>query len=97
MNKIKFNNSEFELVNYNRNTYFNGDSITSNGSCSIKTDEYSNLQELGENPITSIQITHDDEIIYNLNNINARATTIGEYLEYDHMSINVELVFDTVE
>lgn len=97
MNTIKFNNLEFELVNYNRNTYFNEGGMGSNGSCSIKTNDYATLSTLGQMEITAIQITHENNVIYDLANISARVVSIGEYLEYDHMNISIELVFDMAE
>ncbi len=97
MNKIKFNNTEFEVLNYSKNTYFNEGSMSSNASCAIKTDDVSNLHTFGLTPITSIEITHDDTVIYTLDNIHARVSNIGEYLETDHININIDLIFDMNE
>lgn len=94
MNKIKLNNTEFIVEGYNKNTYFNGETVTSSGTCNIITDNMSSVESLADNTITSIQIIHDDELIYNLTNINARIESINEYLNTDHMSININLIFD---
>ena len=92
MNKIKFNDVEFEVESYSKNTYFH-EELSSNGSCSIITDNMDALNALAEVPITSLQILHDGEVIYNLHDINAKIDTINEYLSGDRMSINVNLIF----
>lgn len=66
MNTIKFNNTEFELESYNRNTYFGGESITSNASCGIITTNIANINSLAESTITSLQIYHNEQLIYDL-------------------------------
>ena len=35
MNVIKFNNVEFEVTSYNKNTYFSEGAITSSANCQI--------------------------------------------------------------
>ena len=92
MNKIKFNDVEFEVESYSKNTYFH-EELSSNGNCSIITDDMDALHALAEVPITSIQILHDGEVIYNLHDINAKIDNINEYLSGDRMSINVNLIF----
>ena len=92
MNKIKFNDIEFEVESYSKNTYFH-EELSSNGNCSIITDDMDALNALAEVPITSLQILHDGEVIYNLHDINAKIDTINEYLSGDRMSINVNLIF----
>lgn len=92
MNKIKFNDVEFEVESYNKNTYFH-EELSSNGNCSIITDNMDALNALAEVPITSLQILHDGEVIYNLHDINAKIDNINEYLSGDRMSINVNLIF----
>lgn len=92
MNKIKFNDVEFEVESYSKNTYFNNE-LSSNGNCSIITDDMDALNALANVPITSLQILHDGEVIYNLHDINAKIDNINEYLSGDRMSINVNLIF----
>lgn len=92
MNKIKFNDVEFEVESYSKNTYFH-EELSSNGNCSIITDDMDALHALAEVPITSLQILHDGEVIYNLHDINAKIDNINEYLSGDRMSINVNLIF----
>lgn len=94
MNKIKFNNTEFEVETYSKTTYFNGETITSNGSCNVVTSNVASLNSLAQNEITSIQITHDDNLIYDLNDISAKIDSINEYFTGDRMSISVSLTFD---
>ena len=94
MNKIKFDNTEFEVLNYSKTTYFNNESINSNGSCSILTDNIGTVNELAENPIDTIQIYHDDELIYNLQNANAHIDNTNEYFNGERMDISINLTFD---
>ena len=94
MNKIKLNNMELNVDAYIRNTTFSGEEITSTGYCTINTDDISVLNSLGQEEITSIQIYHDDTLIYNASNISARVSAINEYLNEDKMTININLIFD---
>lgn len=97
MNIIKLNNVEFEVESYNKTTYFNGENITSNANMLINTDDITVLNNVAENPINTIQILHDNDVIYNLTNANAQIENINEYLNFDRMNINVNLRFDNVE
>ena len=98
MNTIKFNNTTtFEVFSYNRNTTFEGDAITGNGFCSIAVQDASDLVTLAANPITQIQIYHNNELIYNLEDINAVIQSISESLEGDKMNISFYLIFDNLE
>lgn len=97
MNIIKLNTSEFEVDSYNKTTYFNGETVTSNANLSINTNDISALNDLADEVITVIQILHDGEIIYNLTNINAKIENINEFLNFDKMNISVSLRFDNVE
>lgn len=94
MNTIKFNNTEFTVLSYNKNTYFSGDIISSDASCSIITNDISNLNTMAQEPITTLQIYHNDTLIYNLQDINAHITYISEYLNDEAMSITINLTFD---
>lgn len=97
MNKIKFNNVEVTLEGYNRTTYFSDGSISSNGSCNIITDDMTELNELAQDTITSIQIYSNDTLIYDLQDIDAKINTISEYLNGDRISISISLVFNMNE
>ena len=94
MNIIKFNNVEFEVIGYNKNTYFSDDTITSTASCQIIVADMEVLNSLTKTAITSLQILHDGNIIYNLSDISAHIDNISEYLNVDKMDINVSLRFD---
>lgn len=94
MNTIKFNAVEFEVMSYNKNTYFNDGSMTSSASCQIIVADMDVLNGLTNTAITSLQILHEGEVIYNLSDINARIESISEYLNVDRMDINVNLKFD---
>ena len=93
MNTIKFNNSTYEVLSFNKSTYFNDSGISSNASCSIKTSNMTSLYALAESGLQSIQIYHDNELIYDLSDINGKLTSIDEYLMDDHININVNLTF----
>lgn len=95
MNTIKFNNTEFELDSYNKNTYFSMDgNINSNASCNISTSNITALNALAESSITSLQIFHNEELIYDLQNIDAHIDNINEYLNNDRMSISINMTFN---
>ena len=53
------------------------------------------LNALASDPITSIQIYHDDNLIYNLANIDAEIENITEWLNFDKMSIGINIKFNT--
>ena len=95
MNKIKFDQLEMEVESYNKSTYFNNGTITSNGSCTINTSNMTALTELAKNTINTIQIYgNDDALIYDLQNANANIENISEYLNGDRMNININLIFN---
>lgn len=94
MNIIKFNNVEFEVTSYNKNTYFSESAITSTANCQIILSDMNVLNGLADETITSLQILHDGNIIYNLLDISAHIDNISEYLNVDKMDINVSLRFD---
>ena len=94
LNTIKFNNAIFQVESYNRNTYFNGTSISSNASCTIITDNIASLNNVAQTTITTLQIYHEETLIYDLQNIQAHIDNINEYLNDDSISIAVNLTFD---
>ena len=94
MNIIKFNNVEFEVTSYNKNTYFSENAITSTANCQIILSDMNVLNGLADETITSLQILHDGNIIYNLSDISAHIDNISEYLNVDKMDINVSLRFN---
>ena len=95
MNIIKFNNSEFEVESYNKSTYFSlSGSMNSNASCSLVAANVNTLMALALEPITSIQIEHDQKVIYTLNNITCHITNMNEYLSNDRMSVSLNLSFE---
>ena len=94
MNQIKLNTLVLEVIDYNKSTYLDGDLISSNASCSVSTNDITALTALIDDQITSIRILHDNTVIYDLQNINAKITNINEYLSGDHMNITLSLIFD---
>ena len=93
MNKIKFNNTEFESESYNRTTYFGGETVTSNASCSLLNADMDDIEELVGADITSIQIRHDGNLIYDLQNISAKLDNSNEYFSGDRMNIGLNFTF----
>ena len=96
MNTIKFNNNTYEVLSFNKSTYFNEGNINSNASCSIKTANVTSLYALADTDIQTIQIYHDSTLIYELENANGKLTSIDEYLADDHINININLSLNFV-
>ena len=97
MNKIKFNNIELEVESYNKNTYLSEDAIVSNAGCQVILTDMTLVKTLMQENINSIQIYHDDTLIYNLTNIHARVESVSEYLNVERMNINISLTFSNDE
>ena len=97
MNKIKLNNTEFEITSYTRNTSFGGDTISMTAYCDVASAANVDVYALGQDTITSIQIYHDDTLIYDLQDISAHIDSSSEYLNVDHMSLNIIITFDIEE
>ena len=93
MNKIKFNNAEFEVESYNKTTSFMGETMSSTAYCTIITDDIEALNEVAQTEITTIQISHDDEVIYSLENQHGHIDSTNEYLNGDRMSVSANLSF----
>lgn len=97
MNKIKFNNEvELQVESYSKTTFFNDDTINTTANCSVVTDDLAALHALASDKITSIIITCNDNVIYNLSNIDAKIENINEYLAGERMYINVNLAFVSI-
>ena len=97
MAKIILNEQEFDFDGYSRNTYFNDNTISSTGYIgNIQGANAANaLAELGEDTITSISIKVDEDIIYNLTDIDARITSIDESFNgVDRVNTNINLQFN---
>ena len=94
MNKIKFNNLEMEVLDYNKNTYLTDHTVQSSASCSVISSDMSALNALMNTTITSIEIYHDDILIYDLKDINCKISNINEYLSDNHMNVSLSLIFD---
>lgn len=96
MNKIIFNEAEFQVESYNKTTSFSEGQLNSNAYCSIITDDIDALNALIGQSINTIQIYHDETLIYDLHNALGRIDNVNEYLSGDRMSINVNLSFGFV-
>ena len=94
MTTLKLNNIEFEITSFNRTTYVQEGEIHSNANFDLKIVGQDTLESLFDVTITSLQIKYNDEVIYTLNDISAHLNSIGEYLNTDHISANLNLTFD---
>ena len=94
MIKIKLNDFECEIDNYNRNTNITSGLITSNAYFNVLGVEISAFNAILKDKITSIVIIVDDKEIYNLTDIEAEISSVNEYLSGDHMSYGVNLNFN---
>lgn len=98
MAKIILNDKEFTFTTYNRNTSFFETGMSSSGSIyNLKSEDATSiLEDLAETTITYLAIINNEETIYELENINAKITSIDEsYNEIDGIVIiNVNLVFN---
>jgi len=95
MNTIVFNgDASFGVESYNKNTTFDGATVNSSGYASLITTDIASLTAVAQETITSIQILHDGDSIYNLTNLNARITNINEYLSDNRISVNISFVFN---
>lgn len=97
MNKIKLNNTEFEITSYSKNLSISEGNINESGYCELFSPDAEDLNALINVPITTIQIYYNSLLIYELNNISAHIVSINEYLSMDHMNVNMNLIFDTEE
>ena len=93
MNVIVLNESEFTVTSYSKVTTFSDNTITSTGYIALQANNMEALEALGETPITSIKIYHDEALIYELENINAHIDLINETLGEDQVYINVNMTF----
>ena len=105
MNTIKLNNEyEYEINNYSRNINFYSitptlesqqatEGINSNAYFTITSKNVSDLDDLSQETITSIEIFYNETSIYKLENVNAKVESINENLNTDQMIINVNLKF----
>lgn len=93
MNTIKFNNHTYEVLSFNKNTYFNEGQINSSANCQIKTTNVTSLYVLADETIETLQIYHDNELIYDLSNLSGKLSSIDEYLAEDRVNITLNCSF----
>lgn len=96
MAKIYFNNVEFEVLTFNRNTSFNGTDVMSNGYCTIRSSatNVEALHSLIDDPLTSLIIKNsDDEVIYDAGTIDAQFASIDETLNNEAITLSINMIF----
>lgn len=94
MNLIVLNDVVLEVTAYNKNTYLENGEMSSTATCSIITTDITALNALAEELITTIQISNNGTLIYDLQNIKAHITNISEFLNTDRVNINLTLTFE---
>ena len=97
MNTIKLNNTSFELTFYQRNVFLHDDravnGFNGGGACRIILPDVTNLADFLQQTITSIQIYHDDNLIYNLSDTNCEIVEFKEFTEDGSIIIELSLKF----
>lgn len=96
MAKLILNESQFEIANFNRNTYNDGERINSTASITLSATDAaaSSIHGLVGEDISTFIIKKDDgEEIYNAGSINAKITSVVETLMTDEIYINVNVDF----
>ena len=93
MNTIKLNEYTFIVDNYNKSANYSGEHPVCNGYCSVVTTDMNSIMELAKNTINSVQIYHDEELIYNLDNANGKILTIDELLNPTSVKIGINMTF----
>jgi hypothetical protein len=93
MNTIKLNTLEFPITSFNRNTYFTGESMNSNASFEGTDVDITALSALGLTEITTVQIYHNEELIYDLQNIHGKIDNFSEYLREDKIAMSINMSF----
>lgn len=93
---ITLNNKTFEVVNFNRNTQFNGETILDHGYCSIKYQENisQDVRNLAAETITSMVFHNNSDLLYDFGTINCKITSIDETLMGEQMNINLNFEFN---
>ncbi len=92
MNTIIFNETECGVNTFNMTAYFSATGeMNGTISCEISSTDAGALLVLGTEPITSVVIKHDDDVIYNLTEATAHLESINEFLDNDRIVINMSI------
>ena len=94
-NQVKY----IEITNFDRNTSFYEGGASSTAYCSaVNTGEVTDvLQDAGVSGITSLQIKRDGVLIYHLDDIDARITSISESINETSMNATFNIDFRLVK
>lgn len=88
---------EFTFTDYSRYINFEGETTTDTASISNMNgaNASARLYALAQDPITSLQIKNNDNVIYTLDNLNGSITNIYEgYTGGDSVTANLNLKFN---
>ena len=96
MTTIKFNDTTFIVEGFTKSTSLINGSIHSTGNCSILLDGTDSVNSLLGIEITDIEIYNNDELIYNLDNLNAHDNNINEYLSDEKMRASFSIIYDNI-
>jgi len=94
MTKIKLNNDEFQITAFTRTTYFRDDGVSSFANFDAVNLDLDQISILAQNPVTALQIYHNNELIYDLQNISVHIDNVNDSLEDEVISTKVNLTFD---
>ena len=92
MSTIILNETELEFQGYNRHTYYDAnDGVISNAYINMINGEntLASITALTKEIITSIKIKKDNEIIYELSNLNAQIQSSDESYDGNYVNINI--------
>ncbi len=97
MTTVVFNNDldrSFEIVSFSRNTSFGDGNMNSYAYMGVVPSEnaVNNISYYGLNTITSMKLYDEDEqVIYNITNLNGSVNSIDEALDGDKVVININV------
>lgn len=96
MYKLILNETEFDIISFNRNTYFHEENIESDGSISFI---YSAAQEqllntIAENQITSLVVKRYGTVVYDAGTISAKITNININIYESNNTLSANIQFN---
>ena len=94
MNTMILNDVSFPVAYFSRQTHFDGQALSSNAYINLTAPfDAQAIIALGQETITSLIIKHDNETIYELNDIEARIVSFDENLNENTINANINIQF----
>ena len=94
MTKIKLNNEEFEINTFTRTTFFGDEAVKSFANFEVVSLDLEKMTALAANIITVLQIYHNNDLIYDLQNTNIHIDNVNDLLNNDTVTTTVNLTFN---